>query len=155
MCSVRFADGLPVTWFYLSISLSRIVVSSYLLSPINIPIAHRPSPISHLPPTIISSSSNHHPLKPPSTPTSTHSNQMHLQLSKKAHPDVPGGNRATFEKLSEAYSVLGDDSKRQVESSSLRSFSSPSFFLFSFFPGFCALATLFFTMWILDGLCGC
>ncbi|KAG7528855.1 hypothetical protein FFLO_05888 [Filobasidium floriforme] len=46
------------------------------------------------------------------------------ELSKKAHPDVPGGNRATFEKLSEAYSVLGDDSKRRQYDISLQPRSS-------------------------------
>ncbi len=35
-----------------------------------------------------------------------------IQLSKKAHPDIPGGDRAKFEQVAEAYSILGDDAKR-------------------------------------------
>jgi DnaJ-class molecular chaperone len=38
------------------------------------------------------------------------------QLSKKSHPDRQGGDRATFEKVTEAYSILGDDAKRYVPS---------------------------------------
>lgn len=41
-----------------------------------------------------------------------------LQLSKKSHPDRKGGDRATFEKVTEAYSILGDDAKRYVHSTS-------------------------------------
>lgn len=37
------------------------------------------------------------------------------QLSKKSHPDRQGGDRATFEKVTEAYSILGDDAKRYVQ----------------------------------------
>ena len=36
------------------------------------------------------------------------------QLSKKTHPDTPGGSSEKFHELNEAYSILGDDSKRLV-----------------------------------------
>jgi curved DNA-binding protein CbpA len=34
------------------------------------------------------------------------------QLSKKTHPDAPGGSADQFHQISEAYDVLGDDRKR-------------------------------------------
>jgi hypothetical protein len=34
------------------------------------------------------------------------------QLSKKYHPDAQGGSAAQFHQINDAYSVLGDDSKR-------------------------------------------
>ncbi|GHJ84410.1 hypothetical protein NliqN6_0812 [Naganishia liquefaciens] len=37
----------------------------------------------------------------------------YYELSKKSHPDRKGGDRATFEKVTEAYSILGDDAKRR------------------------------------------
>ena len=46
------------------------------------------------------------------------------QLSKKSHPDRKGGDRATFEKVTEAYSILGDDAKRYVQLSDTESRSN-------------------------------
>jgi len=36
------------------------------------------------------------------------------QLSKKTHPDTPGGSAEKFHEINEAYSVLGDEAKRWV-----------------------------------------
>lgn len=41
------------------------------------------------------------------------------ELSKKAHPDT-GGDRNHFEQLTEAYSILGDDSKRRQYDMSIK-----------------------------------
>jgi DnaJ-class molecular chaperone len=34
------------------------------------------------------------------------------QLSKKFHPDAPGGSAEKFHEINDAYGVLGDDKKR-------------------------------------------
>jgi hypothetical protein len=36
------------------------------------------------------------------------------QLSKKHHPDTPGGSTAKFHEINDAYATLGDESKRSV-----------------------------------------
>ncbi|RSH90623.1 hypothetical protein EHS25_001228 [Saitozyma podzolica] len=46
------------------------------------------------------------------------------QLSKKYHPDAQGGSAAQFHQINDAYSVLGDDSKRRSYDLSLNQTSS-------------------------------
>jgi len=37
-----------------------------------------------------------------------------MQLSKKHHPDAPGGNKDRFLEINDAYHTLGDDARRYV-----------------------------------------
>lgn len=40
-----------------------------------------------------------------------------MQLSKKHHPDAPGGSAAKFHEINDAYAILGDENKRYVQHS--------------------------------------